>query len=64
VVRTIVTAISGNIKGSYVDRLAVVTATPVDATVYSSSVNEFGQFQISGLLPGYFYYNFIAIFPI
>jgi hypothetical protein len=54
VVRTIVTAISGNIKGSItpVGTLAVVTATSVDATVYSSSVNEFGQFQISGLLAG------------
>jgi hypothetical protein len=66
VVRTIVTAISGNIKGSItpVDRLAVVTATSVDATVYSSSVNEFGQFQISGLLPGSYTFTITPSSPL
>ncbi len=58
VVRTIVTAITGNIKGNItpIGTLAVVTAISADGTLYSSNVNEFGQFQVSGLLPGN--YNF------
>jgi hypothetical protein len=56
VVRTVVTAITGNIKGSITPVTnaagAMVKATSVDGVEYSSSVNLLGQFQISGLLPG------------
>ena len=54
VIRTIVTAVSGTIKGAItpVGTKAVVTATAADNTIYSSSVNSAGQFQIAGLAPG------------
>jgi hypothetical protein len=56
VIRTVVTAITGNIKGSITPATAaagaMVKATSVDGVEYSSSVNLLGQFQISGLLPG------------
>lgn len=66
VVRTVVTAISGNIKGSItpIGTLAVVTATSVDAVEYSSSVNELGQFQISGLLPGSYTFTVTPLLPL
>ena len=66
VVRTIVTAITGNIKGSItpIGTLAVVTATSVDAVEYSSSVNELGQFQISGLLPGSYTFTVTPLLPL
>ncbi|MFT5714384.1 MAG: hypothetical protein ACI9WT_000937 [Flavobacterium sp.] len=54
VVRTVVTAITGNIKGSItpIGTLAMVKATSAGGVEYSSSVNALGQFQILGLLPG------------
>jgi hypothetical protein len=53
VLRTVVTAISGNIKGTiFPIGLAMVSATSSSAVVYTSSVNSAGQFQISGLPPG------------
>lgn len=54
VLRTIVTAITGNIKGNItpIGELAIVSATSSTGIVYSSNVNAQGQFQISGLLPG------------
>ena len=54
VLRAVVTAVSGNIKGSItpVGTLAVVTATSATAVAYSSNVNDLGQFQISGLPSG------------
>lgn len=53
VVRTVVTAISGNIKGTITPvGIAVVTATSSANVEYTSSVNTAGQFQISGLPPG------------
>ena len=66
VVRTVVTAITGNIKGSItpIGTLAVVTATSVDAVEYSSSVNELGQFQISGLLPGSYTFTVTPLLPL
>jgi hypothetical protein len=54
VVRTIVTEISGNIAGS-VSVLGVAvsaTATSTTGVQYSSSINNVGQFQITGLPPG------------
>lgn len=66
VVRTIVTAITGNIKGSItpIGTLAVVTATSVNAVEYSSSVNKLGQFQISGLLPGTYTFTVTPSLPL
>jgi hypothetical protein len=53
VLRTIVTATSGNIKGTITPGVAAtVTATSATAVEYSSGVNDLGQFQISGLPPG------------
>jgi hypothetical protein len=53
VLRTVVTAVSGNIKGTiFPIGLAMVSATSSSAVVYTSSVNTAGQFQISGLPPG------------
>lgn len=53
VVRTVVAAVSGNIKGSITPiGNAMVSATSSTSVVYSSSVNSAGQFQISGLPPG------------
>lgn len=66
VVRTIVTAITGNIKGSItpIGTMAVVTATSVDAVEYSSNVNELGQFQILGLLPGTYTFTVTPLLPL
>ena len=54
VLRTIVTATSGNISGSItpVGTMATVTATSSTNVVYSSNVNNLGQFKISGLSAG------------
>lgn len=53
VLRTIVTAVSGNIKGTIpLGIAATVTATSSATIDYSTGVNELGQFQISGLPPG------------
>ena len=66
VVRTIVTAITGNIKGSItpIGTLAVVTATSVNAVEYSSSVNLLGQFQISGLPAGTYTFTVTPLLPL
>ena len=66
VVRTIVTAITGNIKGSItpIGTLAVVTATSVNAVEYSSSVNLLGQFQISGLPAGSYTFTVTPLLPL
>jgi hypothetical protein len=66
VVRTIVTAITGNIKGSItpIGTSAVVTATSAADVEYSSSVNELGQFQISGLLPGSYTFTVTPLLPL
>ena len=53
VLRTIITAISGNINGTiFPIGTAMVSATSSTDVVYTSSVNSLGQFQISGLPPG------------
>lgn len=54
VLRTVVTATSGNIVGSItpVGTMATVTATSSTNVVYSSNVNNLGQFKISGLSAG------------
>lgn len=66
VVRTIVTAITGNIKGSItpIGTLAVVTATSSTAVEYSSSVNLLGQFQISGLPAGTYTFTVTPLLPL
>ena len=66
VVRTVVTAITGNIKGSItpIGTLAVVTATSVNAVEYSSSVNLLGQFQISGLPAGTYTFTVTPLLPL
>lgn len=65
VLRTIVTAISGNIKGSItpVGALATVSATSAANVVYSSNVNELGLFQISGLPPGTYTFTVTPLLP-
>lgn len=54
VLRTVVTAISGNIEGNItpVGTLAMVTATSSAYAVYSSTVDITGGFRITGLPPG------------
>lgn len=54
VLRTIVTASSGIIKGTLLpaDTMAVVSATSSTGVEYTSNTNAFGQFQILGLPPG------------
>lgn len=54
VLRTVVTEISGIIKGNItpIGTVAVATATNSENVSFSSSVNELGQFQIVGLSPG------------
>lgn len=66
VVRTVVTAITGNIKGSItpIGTLAVVTATSSTAVEYSSSVNALGQFQISGLPAGSYTFTVTPLLPL
>lgn len=66
VVRTVVTAITGNIKGTVtpIGTLAVVKATSVGGVEYSSSVNALGQFQISGLLPGTYTFTITPSLPL
>ena len=66
VLRTIVTAVSGNIKGSItpVGTLATVSATSTANVVYSSNVNELGQFQISGLPPGTYTFTVTPLLPL
>jgi len=53
VVRTVVTATTGTIKGTISPiGIAAVSATSSTGVVYTSSVNAAGQFQISGLPSG------------
>jgi hypothetical protein len=65
VVRTVVTAITGNISGSVspVGTLAVVTATSTSNVVYSSSVDAFGNFKIVGLPPGSYTFTITPALP-
>ncbi len=66
VLRTVVTAISGNIKGNIapIGALATVTATSAANVEYSSSVNSAGQFQISGLPPGNYTLTVTPVLPL
>lgn len=59
VLRTVVTAVSGNISGSVtpVGTLSVVSAISTSNLVYTSNVDAFGNFKIVGLPPGV--YTFI-----
>lgn len=54
VLRTVVTATTGNIIGSItpIGTLAVVSATSATAIVYTSSIDAEGNFRIVGLPPG------------
>lgn len=54
VIRNVDLATTGNISGSIslIGVLATVTATSSTGVEYSSTVNENGQFQVSGLAPG------------
>ena len=65
VLRTIVTAISGNIKGSItpIGTLATVTAISSANVIYSSNVNLLGFFQISGLPPGTYTFTVTPLLP-
>lgn len=66
VLRTIVTEISGNIKGTItpIGTIAVVSATNSADVIYSSSVNEFGQFQITGIPPGVYTFTITPLLPL
>lgn len=66
VLRTIVTAISGNIKGNItpIGEIAAVSATSSTGVVYSSNVNALGQFQISGLMPGTYSFTITPTLPL
>ncbi len=65
VLRTVVTATSGNIIGSItpVGTMATVTATSSTNVVYSSNVNSLGQFKISGLSAGTYSVTITPISP-
>lgn len=66
VLRTIITAISGNIKGSIkpIGTLATVTATSSKNVVYSSIVNDRNQFQISWLPLGAYTFLVTTLYPL
>ncbi|MES2746780.1 MAG: DUF4382 domain-containing protein [Bacteroidota bacterium] len=66
VIRTVVTATSGNINGIILPAgtLAVVSATSSTGVVYNSSVNALGQFQISGLPPGTYTFTVTPELPL
>ena len=66
VLRTIVTAITGNIKGSItpIGTLAIVSATSSSNVVYSSNVNSLGFFQISGLPAGAYTFTITPLLPL
>lgn len=66
VLRTIVTAISGNIVGSItpIGTIASVTATSSTNIAYSSSVNNLGQFKITGLPAGNYSFTVIPLLPL
>lgn len=66
VLRTIVTAISGNIKGNItpIGTLATVSATSSSNIVYMSNVTILGAFQITGLPPGTYTVVVTPLLPI
>ncbi|MET0758922.1 MAG: DUF4382 domain-containing protein [Flavobacterium sp.] len=66
VLRTVVTAISGNIKGNITPAgtVAAVSATSSTGVVYTSNVNELGQFQISGLPSGTYTFTVTPALPL
>jgi hypothetical protein len=65
VIQTVVTATSGNIKGSISPvGVAMVSATSASGIVYTSSVNTAGQFQISGLPPGSYTFTVTPVLPL
>ena len=66
VIRTIVNAVSGNISGtiSPAGTMAVVTATDSNNISYSSNVNTFGQYMISGILPGTYTFVITPTLPL
>ena len=65
VLRTVVTAISGNIIGSItpIGMFATVSATSSAGVVYSSNVNNLGFFQISGIPPGTYTFTVTPLLP-
>ena len=65
VLRTVVTAISGNIIGSItpIGMLATVSATSSAGVVYSSNVNNLGFFQISGIPSGTYTFTVTPLLP-
>ena len=65
VVRTITTAVSGNISGtlSVIGIAASATATSSSGVEYSSGVNELGQFKITGLPAGTYMLTITPVLP-
>lgn len=65
VLRTVVTAITGNLKGSItpIGIMATVSATSATNEVFSSNTNAMGQFQISGLPPGVYTFKVTPPLP-
>ncbi len=66
VLRTVVAAISGSVKGSIspAGTLAVATATSTANVDYSSSIDANGNFKISGLPPGAYTITVTPILPL
>ncbi|MBC7641245.1 MAG: DUF4382 domain-containing protein [Flavobacterium sp.] len=66
VLRTIVTAISGNIIGNItpLGTMATVTATSSTNVEYSSNINSLGQFKISGLSSGIYNVTITPLLPL
>lgn len=65
VLRTVVTAVTGNITGSVTPAgtLAVVSATSTTNLVYTSNVNALGNFKIVGLPPGIYTFTITPALP-
>lgn len=66
VLRTVVTAISGNIEGSITPAgtLAMVTAVSATNMQYNSNVDFNGDFKIIGLPPGTYTLTITPLFPL
>ncbi len=65
VVRTVVTAVSGNIKGTITPvGVAMVAATSSTNVTYTSGVNASGQFQVTGLPPGNYTVTITPVLPL
>lgn len=66
VLRTIVTEMTGNIKGSITptNAFSVVTVTSSTNIVYSSIVNSSGEFQILGLPVGNYIFTVTPLLPL